>query len=197
MSHVTPRASRAGQVSARSGQVPLEVKNLRFLPARQRAGLLTGQALIEVLVAISVLTVGFLGIVTLLSRALSLNRVVSDSYTATYLAAEGIEVTKNIVDAQFMGSKRGWNSAVSPGNFEAEYDSLTLSTYAGRRLLLDPQTKVYSYKNGVLTPFTRKITVAFVGSGQQEIIVNSEVDWPTRGGGESSVNLEDHFYNWR
>lgn len=156
-----------------------------------------GQALIEVLVAISVLTVGFLGIVTLLSRALSLSRVVSDSYTATYLAAEGIEITKNIVDAQFLGPRRGWNSAVSPGDFEAEYDSLTLNAYAGRKLLLDPQTKIYSYKNGVLTPFIRKITIAFVGSGQQEIIVNSEVDWPTRGGGGSSVNLEDHFYNWR
>ena len=36
--------------------------------------------------------VGFLGIVTLLSRALALNRVVGDNYTATYLAAEGIAV---------------------------------------------------------------------------------------------------------
>ena len=157
----------------------------------------SGQALIEVLVAISVLTVGFLGIVTLLSRALALSRVVSDNYTATYLAAEGIEVTKNIVDAQFMGARRGWNSTVSHGSYEVDYDSTSFTNYAGRNLLYDAQTRLYSYKNGVLTPFTRKVTITYVGSGQQEIIVDSEVDWIARGGGKSAVLLEDHFYNWR
>src|SRR3989344_7355701 len=94
----------------------------------------SGQALVEVMVAVSILTVGFLGIVGLLSRALALNRVVADNYTATYLAAEGIEITKNIVDGNVVQGQP-WNSgggvsnctgSVEPGidGCEADLNSL-------------------------------------------------------------------------
>ncbi len=159
-----------------------------------------GQALVEVLVAVSILTVGFLGIVTLLSRALALNRVVSDSYTGTYLAAEGIEITKNIIDAG-VRSGRGWGSGISenPNGFEVDMDSTTLLPAAIelRPLLFDPATAEFSYSGKNETPFHRKIMIKLIQGGQQEIQVNSIVTWTTRGGGESTINLEDHFFNWR
>jgi prepilin-type N-terminal cleavage/methylation domain-containing protein len=158
-----------------------------------------GQALIEVLVAISILAVGFMGIVTLLARALSLNRVVADNYTATYLASEGIELTKNIIDAN-LEAKRGWGAGLSENSngFEVDVDSTnSLLPNSGRTLLIDPSTGEYSYTGLQPTPFRRKIMVKLVSGGQEEIQVNSIVTWATRGGGESSINLEDHFFNWR
>ena len=60
-----------------------------------------GQSLIEVMVAVTALTVSFLGISSLLSQSLALNRVISNEATATYLASEGIEIAKNLIDHDF------------------------------------------------------------------------------------------------
>ncbi len=58
----------------------------------------SGQLIIEAIIAIFIITVSVLVFVALLARATALNRVINDRYTAVYLAVEGIEVVKNIVD---------------------------------------------------------------------------------------------------
>jgi hypothetical protein len=164
----------------------------------------SGQALVEVMVAVAILTVGFLGIVTLLSRALALNRVVADNYVATYLAAEGIEITKNIVDGNVI-QKQTWNTGggilncsggTRVGGCEVSWKEGVLRSYTGQPLDFDPNTNLYDY-SGSATPtsFRRRITIDLVG--QNELKVESTVSWTTRGGGTSDVTLEDHFYYWR
>ena len=153
-------------------------------------------ALFSIAVAVAVLTVGFLGVITLLSRALSLNRVVSDNYTATYLAAEGIELAKNIIDGN--AAQGGWGSGANQGVYEIDITSTAFATPAeDHPLIFDPATRLYSYQNGNPTSFVRRVTVTPIDDGTAEIQVNSEVVWTTRGGGRSRVNLEDHFYNWK
>jgi len=158
------------------------------------------------MVAVSILTIGFLGIVGLLSRALALNRVVADNYTATYLAAEGIEITKNIVDGNIVQGQP-WNSGGGVSNCtgsvesgidgcEADLNSLALQSYTGQPLDFDPADRIYDYGGGsVPTSFRRRIVVTLLG--QNEIKVESQVTWTTLGGGTSEVVLEDHFFNWR
>ena len=159
-------------------------------PARRR-----GQALIEVMIAVGVLTVGFLGIVGLLSRALGLNKVVSDNYIGTYLAAEGIEVTKNIIDGNLLQGK-AWNTGVVNGDVQVDETSTDLRTvYTGTPLSLHPDTGVYDYSGTLPTTFRRRVTLTL--ASQDEIKVRSEVTWTSRGGGTASVVLEDHFFKWR
>lgn len=163
-----------------------------------------GQALVEVMVAVAILTVGLLGIVGLLSRALALNRVVADNYVATYLAAEGIEVTKNIIDSNLLQGMT-WNTGNGVSNCggsggiggcEVELDSLTLRPYTGQPLDFDSNTHLYDYSGSALpTSFRRRIVITLVN--QNELQVESTVTWITRGGGTSEIVLEDHFYNWR
>ncbi len=57
-----------------------------------------GQTIIEALVALSILTVGLIGVLTLLSRSLYLQRTTADQAKGTYLAAEGIEIAKSLID---------------------------------------------------------------------------------------------------
>ena len=155
-----------------------------------------GQALIESIVAASILTVGFLGLLSLLARSLSVNRVVADNYIATYLGAEGIEVVKNIIDTNIL-QHRPWNQDIDQGNYEVEYNSRSLSSpFAGRTLFFDPVADLYSYNDQgtVATPYTRKVSIELL---DDEIRVISHVSWVTRGGGTSAIDLEDHFYNWR
>ena len=159
----------------------------------------SGQFLIESIVAIGIVTVGLVSLLGLLSNSLSLNRVVADQYTATYLASEGIEVVKaivdkNIIQSQSCGGCIPWNTGIANGNFEIQYDDNALEPDSDRYIRV--KDGVYSYDLlGSATPFKRKIIVQLVGA--DEIQVNSRVNWITRGNGSFTVNLEDHFYNWR
>ena|SRR3989344_2408976 len=71
----------------------------------------SGQSLVEMLVALSIVVLVLLGILTLVNRSLGLSRVTSDNYTAAYLAAEGIELVKNLFDRSYLYELRN-----NPGN---------------------------------------------------------------------------------
>ncbi len=60
-----------------------------------------GQSIVEALIAISIIIVGVVGIARALSNSLSLNKVVSNQYIAVYLASEGIEIMRNMMDDNF------------------------------------------------------------------------------------------------
>ncbi len=151
-----------------------------------------GQLLIESGIAISILVVGLLGILGLLSRSLSLNNVVSSQYIASNLATEGIEVVKNLIDSDIIKFET-WGVNFPTGSYEVAYDSLTLNPNQNRNLKFDSSNNTYNYQNGQSTPYKRDIEILYKGD---EIIVNSIVSWQIRGG-SYSVNLEDHFFNWR
>jgi Tfp pilus assembly protein PilV len=159
-----------------------------------------GQLLIEMLVALGILTIGFLGVTALLSRALGLNRVVADNYIATYLAAEGIEITKNILDGQSAIQKSGWCVNGASGFHEVDFRDVAFKPYVSRNFITyEEGSNLNQYKYGYgfakVTPYTRTIDIS-CPSGN-EIIVHSVVDWTFRGGGVFQTDLEDHFFNWR
>lgn len=55
--------------------------------------------MVEAMVALGALTLGYLAIIILLNQSLGLSSNVSDRNIATYLAAEGIEIVRNLSDA--------------------------------------------------------------------------------------------------
>ena len=63
-----------------------------------------GQTIIELIVAISIVVVSLLGIFALISRSLAINRLTSEQYAASYLAAEGIELVRNMFDHSFIAT---------------------------------------------------------------------------------------------
>ena len=153
-----------------------------------------GYILIESIIGVSIAIVGILGILNLLSRSTSLNRVISNQFVGNYLAAEGIEITKNLIDANII-QRKPWNQGLISGSFEVDYLSPTLEPNQSRPILFDSISNRYSYQTGNSTTFTRTINIQLIGS--EEIKVNSIVKWTSRGGGQFESNLEDHFFNWR
>jgi hypothetical protein len=173
-----------------------------------------GQSIIEAIVAITVLTTGFLGIATLLARSLFLSRVVADQITANYLASEGIEIAKNLIDHDVYETLAGipgygWGRCFTyqgsnPEDVEVDYTttqcaSMSAFVIPGDPLLYDPVTHLYSYNppfadNPVTTDFTREIRVKLNGD---VIVVDSIVRWDTGAETNQSLKLEDTFYNWR
>lgn len=150
-----------------------------------------GQLLIESIIAISLATVGILGILFTLNRSFSINREVRERFIAANLAAEGIEIVKNIIDTN-IARRRPWNAGINKGDFELAYDSARLTPAADRFLKLDANG-FYNYLNGSETAFKRTIRINLSNDGNM-IEVNSIVKNRDSG---FEVNLEDRFYNWR
>jgi len=163
-----------------------------------------GYLLIESMVAITVIVVGLLGIFALLSKSLSLNRVINDRYVASYLAAEGVEIVKNLIDNNVL-SGDSWNKNLRDGNYQFDYSASILPSDCGdicnKVFYWDASQKAYSLAPaGQRTNFIRKVSLKLIADKSglvQSIQVNSVVDWVTRGGANFSINLEDHFYNYR
>ena len=63
-----------------------------------------GQALIESIVAMGIIVTGVLGAFSFFSSSISLNRLVTNQYAATYKAASIIELYKHCIDV------KGWKS---------------------------------------------------------------------------------------
>ena len=155
----------------------------------------SGQSLVEAMIAMSIIIFGILGVYGLAARGISLNRVIADRYTATYLASEGVEVVKNMIDANVL-QKKPWNDGLADGNYEVEYNGAALQPKQDRVLLYDQNNGLYSYAaGGKETTLRRVITIATLGNGE-ELKVNSQVSWRSRGG-DFQTDLEDHFFNWK
>lgn len=150
-----------------------------------------GSILIESVVAINVILVGLLGVFNLLSSSLALNRDVGQKFVATYLAAEGIEVVKNLIDTNYAES-RPWNEGLSDGTYSVSYDSDSLVFNSEENLRLE--NGIYGYESGEETLFRRDINIELISS--DEIKVVSVITWQTKKGSRS-VDLEDYFFNWR
>ncbi len=168
----------------------------------------TGQIIIEAIVALSALTICFVGIFGLISTSLHYNRFIANDYTGTYLAAEGIEVVKNLLDSNVI-SGREWGCGFMNGSYELTYDTQFKSTVCSqsvldpnqsRSLYMDSGSHLYNYNVAAAgTAFTRVVTIEVLESDSngnpQEMQVNSVVSW-NQGAGKQSVNLEDRFFNW-
>lgn len=154
-----------------------------------------GQTLVELMVAMSVMTIGLLGVFAVLSQSLGLNRVVADQYVAANLAAEGIEVVKNIADTNIL-KDQAWNSGLESGNFGVAYNSDTLNRdWANENLKFNSLAGLYGYGAGSPTSFRR--TISITNLSPNEIQVKSLVKWRGRAGTEFQIELEDRFFNWR
>lgn len=163
-----------------------------------------GQFVVEAIVAISVLMAGLVGIVALLSQSLHFSKFISNNYIATYLAAEGVEIVKNSIDSNVL-QRHAWDCGLGGGDREAVFNSVSsvffgqcpgqaLTPFTGRTISYDATSNLYNFGGVAATGFVRRIRITRPSA--DEIQVNSIVSWAT-GISQSSVNLEDHFFNWR
>ena len=157
-----------------------------------------GQVLIEAIVAISIGVVGLLGFLQLLTQAVSINKDVGQKFVATYLAAEGIEIVKSLVDENYAADDI-WDTGLGGGSYRVEYNSIGLiSGGLGEVLRYDSISGLYSYAaGGTPTSFIRTIELTNLGTGgDNELKVVSIVKWTARGEAKEVI-LEGHFFNWR
>ncbi|MFH1451253.1 MAG: prepilin-type N-terminal cleavage/methylation domain-containing protein [bacterium] len=153
--------------------------------------------LIEVMVAIFIITVSTVGIVGLLQQSISTTSISSAKLIANYLGQEGIEIVRNIRDTNWLEQRDdlgvNWDDDIPVGDFEEDYQSQRLErVYVGTKLNVDA-SGFYSYSSGVPTNFKRKISIT---KDTDIIKVIIEVRWQDRGT-EYFVAAQENLYRWR
>lgn len=169
------------------------------------AGRSKGQVLNEALVAMGIITIGVLGMIGFLSKAINQGRYIADQTAAVNLAAEGIEIAKNILDSNAV-QKRPWNEGFNTeGYYEVDYTSETMGNavsltenenilkYLSVAKIGDAEFYKYGGENA--TGFKRSVRIQPITSYQ--IRATAKVYWRVRGGLLREVSVVSDMYYWR
>ena len=171
-----------------------------------------GFTLLEVIVAVSVITIGTMGVFTVISNTLSANKVNAPRLTAAYLAQEGLEIVRNIRDGNWLEGRSlpspestpiPWNDGIGAGEWEADYASQGLvDDYDGDYLNVDDANGLYSYSSGVPTKIKRKITISDVidlttpPDGKADVFTVSVLVECEIAGKTYPLSAKEKLYNW-
>jgi len=154
-----------------------------------------GFSLMEVIISIAVIVTALITLIALISSVVSGLKPAKFKLTAISLAQEGLEIVRNIRDSNWLFYKRApenWRDDLAAGNYRAQYDELTLLSWADLPLKID-SNGFYQYDSGSNTPFRRKITIGHIGDNQIKVV--SEVTWQEKGK-SYTIEAENRLYNW-
>ena len=176
-----------------------------------------GFTIIELIIAIFILSFSILGVYNAFSVVIILTHGATDRFTAAYLAQEGLEIIRNIRDSNWIDGAADWTRSIQDFQNGCEADYTTGTDVPGAKpftpwtggedggnyLRID-RDGFYSYKpmgSGTLeTKFKRKITITLLSDYIMKVSVL--VTWdekpnilnPT--GEVGSIEAEETLYNW-
>lgn len=151
-----------------------------------------GFTLLETIVAVGLIVVGLVSALALITTSLFYVSNIQDRLAAANLMAEGLEVTRNIRDNNWLQSL-AWNNGLADGDYQVAYDSTALSSFSGSPLLLD-SNGIYNYTSGTATSYVRKISISNLSSYELQVI--STVTWQRKGINYTN-SAEGHLFNWK
>lgn len=156
--------------------------------------------MIESIVSISVGVTALLAALTLVTSSLRYSSEVDRKLVGAHLAAEGIEIVRNIVDAN-AASGAAWADGFSanPRTFQVSYDSTEpLINQSGNQLQYNGGT--YSYlatPSSIPSGFRRDITTTPLIDPDSGKAYALGVSSMVSSAGLEPIVVEDYFYNWR
>ncbi len=177
----------------------------------------SGFTLLEVIVAIFILTVGVGGSFVLIQQTLSASLMAQSRLIAAYLAQEGIEIIRNVRDNNWLEQRESldipplplWDDGLDDCSPPAKcceadyktdmppsYPSLTTITGCGfghlNHLNID-SNGFYSYSGGTQTKFKRKISINQVEDNKMKVVV--VVQWIEKNQ-IHQIEAVEHITNW-
>ena len=163
-------------------------------PKATSAPLVWGFTIIEVIIAILIVTIGVLSVYAAIQQIVSYTHHSASRLTAVHLGEEGIEIVRNIRDTNWLGGVV-WNNGLGAGAWETDYNDIPpFSPYNDNHYLnLEAASGFYGYGPGSRTNFKRKITITFVGDTLE---VSVEVRWEYKGNTCGPITVQETLYNW-
>ncbi|MBI3631498.1 MAG: prepilin-type N-terminal cleavage/methylation domain-containing protein [Candidatus Staskawiczbacteria bacterium] len=175
-----------------------------------------GFTLIELVISIAILIVAVIGVYNSFSTVVILTSSVSSRFTAAYLAQEGVEITRNMRDNNWLQKEQGreWNYGLlnCENGCEADYKTGTsVSANSGliplgdnylkiKNDITDPAKKVFysydSFGSFTATKFKRKITITPDPNPLRPVLkVSVLVTWMEKEE-PFSITVEEYLYDW-
>lgn len=163
---------------------------------KKKIGHNSGFTLIELLVTIFIFSLAFTATSFIIVTNLRSATFVKNSFIASGLTQEGIEIVRNIRDRDwFLGNVFG--TSIPNGTYRIQWNSQSLITLGSNpNLMLDASNGLFSYDAGTDSIFKRTITISTIVPNVEKRIIIS-VDWIERGGAVKSVIAEEHLFNWK
>lgn len=146
--------------------------------------------LLEVLIAIFVLTIGVMAAFGSIAQTISATTFARDRLIASYLAQEGIEIVKNIRDSNWIKGDV-WTSGLYLGtDRQADYrDSFLSFPFNSNTYLSLNNSLGYHYGIAPQSKFSRRIRVDQIGANELEITV--QVFWRSY-----NFEIKSRITNW-
>jgi len=151
----------------------------------------TGFTIIEITIAIFILTAGLVSVYALVPRIVEITSMNTNWFIAAQIAREGVEITRNIRDSNWLADL-DWDQGLvncSTG-CEIDYNDSQLFVFQSRFLKIDDQG-FYNYEFGANTKFKRKITII---PSANILDIEVEISWS---GKYSPLLIKEKLYNWR
>ncbi len=174
-----------------------------------------GFTIIEMVISIFILSVAVIVIFGSFSLMVILSSDAEDRLTATYLAQEGVEIIRNLRDANWLSSSSnpgyiawdyGLSYCASSIGCEVDYkttgfDSSPVYPWQERFLRINNDSNFFEYESGTETKFKRKITIDNT-LAPHILKIKVEVFWNKRPsildhtGSVGIIEVEDILYDW-
>lgn len=173
---------------------------MRSCFARKFRQSLPGFSLVEVITVLLVISLGLVGVLSLISQNVKSQNINEKALVAHQLAQEGIEIARSIRDSNWrMGID--WRDGLGDGTYYGDFDNtaLTLAPSLGYgKLVQDASGLYYSAPNTTATSsiFSRLISIDSLAAPENGIIVNSVIYW-TDHGQNFSYPLQAYLYDWK
>lgn len=173
----------------------------------------SGFTLLEVIIAITILTMAVGGSFILIQQTLIASSLNQSKLIAYYLTQEGIEIVRNIRDGNWLKQRSNpdtlWDKGLADDltigqsqDFIVDYRAQELSSFVDTPLNLDIERVFYNYSpDGDPTPFKRKISITKVdlpdtsNPADYALKVLVQIEWSERGRNHS-VEATEYIYNW-
>ena len=149
-----------------------------------------GFTILELLIAMAVLSVGILGIMNLMITAVSSVGGTKDRVVAANLAQEGAEIALGIRNTNWIAGD-AYDDGLEAGTWCADASDQVLTACATHTVQWDGA--FYTHGIGEDTDFSRRVVIAPGSDGTNSFLrVQSIVEWNGQ-----SITAETHLYDWR
>ncbi|MFH1822647.1 MAG: prepilin-type N-terminal cleavage/methylation domain-containing protein [Patescibacteria group bacterium] len=158
-----------------------------------------GFSILEVIAAIFIISLGLIGVLSLILQNIQVQYVNRNMLIGTELAQEGIELIRNIRDDNWLAG-RDWDNGLSPDNYIIDYTG-SISSVSGiseaKLQIRDDLGEEGFYWHEATdnnSIFSRLITITTIDTNSS--LVSSLVSWSERGR-THQYQTDTILYNWR
>ncbi|MGC9049135.1 MAG: type IV pilus modification PilV family protein [Patescibacteria group bacterium] len=171
----------------------------------------SGQTLVEVLVAIGLTTLALVAILSIALSNLSMGGQSTERTIAVFLVREGLELTKNVRDSQWLNPNKVWPYGLEEGNWIIDASTYSLSSADNSDIVQCDNCQLYLTSNNFYvhspagnspTIFKRMVTISAgdnlgdVCDNNCEKKIRSEVYWIEHNRPHQII-LEVRLTNWQ